>query len=190
MRQSTQHRRTKETDITLSLNLDGSGRADIQTGVGMLDHLLTALACHGRMDLSLRAAGDLDVDTHHTAEDCGLVLGAALDQALGDRSGIARFGTAFAPLDEALARVVVDLSGRPTFHFGDAQAALPNLAGDDLLETLRALATAGRLTLHADLLRGQNRHHALEALFKALALALRQAVRRDGVGIPSTKGAL
>jgi len=190
VRQSTKKRKTRETDITLSLNIDGSGESEIATGVGFLDHMFTALACHSRMDITLNATGDLEVDTHHTVEDCGLLLGAAIDEALNDRSGICRFAAAFAPLDEALARVVVDLSGRPFFCFNDAEGAMANLAGDVIMENLRSLATAGRMTLHIDLIRGLNRHHALEAVYKALALALRQAVALDGDAIPSTKGAL
>ncbi|MCK5148017.1 imidazoleglycerol-phosphate dehydratase HisB [bacterium] len=190
MRQSTYLRKTTETDITIGLNLDGSGESEIQTGVGLLDHMMTAFACHSRMDLSLKAEGDLHVDNHHTIEDAGLVLGYALNEALGDRKGIRRFATAFAPLDEALARVVIDLSGRPYFIFEDLCENIPNLAGDVMMENLRSIAMAGRMTLHIDLIRGLNLHHAIEAIYKSLAMALREAVIIDSNITPSTKGIL
>lgn len=186
-------RKTNETDITLALDLDGSGKAKISTGVGFLDHLLTALAKHARLDLSLDCRGDLEIDDHHSAEDCALALGAALDKALGERKGIARFGTAYAPLDEALARAVVDLSGRPcaVVDLGLGRFDINGLACENIGHVVRSLATAARATIHLDVLRGENDHHRAEAAFKALALALRQAVARDGgAGVPSTKGTL
>lgn len=192
-RTASVQRKTAETDVTLRLNIDGAGAAEIRTGVGFLDHLLTALARHARFDLMLTCTGDLHVDDHHTAEDCALALGAALDQALGDRRGVSRFGDAFAPLDEALARAVVDLSGRP---FADVRLelrreALGALACENVPHVLRSLASAARLTLHVDVLRGENDHHKAEAAFKAMALALRRAVARDGSDeVPSTKGVL
>jgi imidazoleglycerol phosphate dehydratase HisB len=191
-RQATIARRTRETDIALSLSLDGSGRAEVATGIGFYDHLLTALALHARLDLTLRCTGDLEVDDHHTVEDCALVLGQAVDQALGDRVGLRRFATAHAPLDEALARVVVDLSGRPFARvaLGLERDRIGAMATENISHALRSFATGARLTLHVDLLAGENDHHRAEAAFKALALALRAAVGRDGEGVPSTKGTL
>ncbi|MEO1009429.1 MAG: imidazoleglycerol-phosphate dehydratase HisB [Planctomycetota bacterium] len=186
-------RATKETRIELELDVDGSGRTDIETGLGFLDHMLTALAFHARFDLTLHCQGDLQVDDHHTAEDCGLVLGAAIDEALGDRAGIARFAHAYAPLDEALARVVVDLSGRPhaSVDLGLTRESIGGVACENLEHVLISIATAARMTLHADVLVGSNDHHRVEAAFKALALALRGAVAIDGRGdTPSTKGVL
>lgn len=186
-------RKTKETDIELELCLDGAGLADVATGIGFLDHMIVSLARHARFDLELRCTGDLDVDDHHTAEDCALALGAALDGALGDRRGIARFGAAFAPLDEALARVVVDLSGRPwpEVHLGLTRERVGSLACENAVHFFQSLAMAGRIALHVDVLRGDNDHHRIEAAFKALALALRSAVSPDGsADVPSTKGVL
>lgn len=186
-------RRTQETDIRLELSLDGSGRAEVATGIGFLDHLICGLVRHAGFDLELRCSGDLEVDDHHSAEDCALALGAALDQALGERRGIARFGHALAPLDEALARAVVDLSGRPWAEVDLAlqRDTVGGLAAENAEHFLRSLAMAGRSCIHVDLLRGANDHHRAEAAFKALALALRAAVARDGdERVPSTKGSL
>ena len=186
-------RATAETSFTVDLDLDGSGEASISTGIGFLDHLLTALARHGRMDLAVEGRGDLEIDDHHTAEDCALALGQAIDRALGDRAGIERFGSAYAPLDEALARAVVDLSGRPfaAVDLGLRRERLGELSTENLPHFLLSLATAARLTLHVDLLRGDNDHHRAEAAFKALALALRRAVARSGFAdVPSTKETL
>ncbi len=186
-------RTTAETAIRLELELDGSGRAEVATGIGFLDHLLSALARHARLDLILTCRGDLEVDDHHTAEDCALALGTALDRALGERRGIARFGSAHAPMDEALARAAVDLSGRPlaAVDLGLTRDALGGLSCENVGHVLASLATAARATLHVDVLRGSNDHHRAEAAFKAVALALRQAVARDGSDdVPSTKGVL
>jgi len=186
-------RETRETKIELTLDLDGTGKAEIETGIGFLDHLRGALACHARFDLRLSCAGDLEVDDHHTAEDCALALGRALDEALGERRGIARFGSAFAPLDEALARAVVDLSSRPfaVIDLGLRRDTIGELACENVGHVLRSLATAARLTLHVAVLYGENDHHRAEAAFKAVALALRAAIARDGEsGVPSTKGVL
>lgn len=188
-------RKTRETSVAVALRLDGEGQASIRTGIGFLDHLLTALACHARLDLELTCEGDLQVDDHHTAEDCGLALGAALDEALGDRAGIARFGYAYAPLDEALARAVVDLSGRPfaRIALGLRRDRIGALAAENVGHVLSSFATAARLALHVDVSEGANDHHRAEAAFKATALALRQAIARDGTGldrVPSTKGTL
>jgi imidazoleglycerol phosphate dehydratase HisB len=186
-------RQTGETNVRVELVLDGEGHADVETGIGFLDHMLTSLARHGRFDLQLSCEGDLEVDDHHTAEDSALALGAALDKALGERRGIRRFGHAFAPLDEALARVVVDLSGRPSAHVDTdfRRERIGDIATENLTHFFVSLATTARMTLHVDVLKGENDHHRAEAAFKALALALRQAVARDGSGdVPSTKGVL
>jgi imidazoleglycerol-phosphate dehydratase len=186
-------RETLETRIAIELALDGSGQSEVASGIGFLDHMLGALAKHARFDLKLSCAGDLESDDHHTVEDCALALGQALDQALGGRRGIARFGSAFAPLDEALARAVVDLSGRPcaVVELGLEREALGQLACESVPHFFASLATTGRMALHLDVLRGTNDHHRAEAAFKALALALRQAVRVEGPDeVPSTKGVL
>lgn len=185
-------RKTRETDVSVILLLDGTGIADIQTGIGFLDHMLNALAKHARFDLTVRCVGDLETGTHHTSEDVALGLGAALDAALGDRAGIKRFGHAYAPLDEALVRAVVDLSGRPcpVIDLGLRREKIGTLPTEDMVHVLRSLAVAGRMALHVDVLRGDNDHHRAEAAFKACALALRTAVARDGEGVPSTKGVL
>ena len=186
-------RETKETRIRLRLALDGEGRAEVATGLGFLDHMLCALARHGRFDLELACEGDLHVDDHHTVEDCAIALGRALDRALGERRGIARFGAAYAPLDEALVRAVVDLSGRPFAHveLGFARERIGEVATENLTHFFASLATNARMALHLDHIRGANDHHRAEAAFKALALALRQAVAPAGHGeIPSTKGSL
>ena len=193
-RTATVERATRETSITLALNLDGSANVAVATGIGFLDHLLTALATHARWDLSLQCKGDLHVDDHHTAEDCALALGAAIDQALGHRRAFARFGEAHAPLDEALARAVVDVSSRPhaEIRLDLRRPMIGALACENIAHVLRSLAVAARFTLHVDVLRGENDHHKAEAAFKATALALRRALARD-VGssdVPSTKGVL
>ena len=186
-------RRTGETDVQVELVLDGEGHADVETGLGFLDHMLTALAKHGRFDLQLSCEGDLEVDDHHTAEDSALALGTAFDQALADRRGIRRFGHAYAPLDEALARAVVDFSGRPSAHVATdfRRERIGDIATENLAHLFVSLATTARITLHVDVLKGENDHHRAEAAFKALALALRQAVSTDGSAeVPSTKGVL
>ena len=192
-REARVERKTRETQIELTLSLDGTGEHDVSTGIGMLDHLLGTLAKHGGFDLKLRCTGDLHVDDHHTAEDCALALGQAMDEALGERRGIARFGSAYAPLDEALARAVVDLSGRPwsEVSLDLAGRELGQLSAENAEHVLRSLAAVLRASVHVDVLRGQNDHHKAEAAFKALALALRQAVTPTGSpDIPSTKGVL
>lgn len=185
-------RTTGETRVELRLDLDGSGAAEVSTGIGFLDHMLTALARHSRFDLRLTATGDLEVDDHHTAEDCAIVLGRSLDQALGDRTGIRRFGYAYAPLDESLCRAVVDLSGRPwpEIGIGFAREKIGDLATENINHFLRSLAIEARMALHVDLIRGDNDHHKAESAFKAVAQALRQAVSADGGDVPSTKGTL
>jgi imidazoleglycerol phosphate dehydratase HisB len=191
-RTSVINRTTKETRITGRLILDGVGEIRVATGIGFLDHMLTALAFHAGWDLELDCRGDLDVDDHHTAEDCALALGEALDAALGDRSAIARFGTGHAPLDEALARTVVDLSGRPwpEIHLGLTREFLGGIATENLTHVLVSLAMSARCALHVDVLCGANDHHRAEAAFKATALALREALAPAAGGIRSTKGSL
>lgn len=185
-------RKTSETEISIELCIDGQGRAQVDTGIGFLDHLLTSLACHGRFDLELKCQGDLYIDDHHSVEDCAIVFGRALDRTLGDRKGIRRFGSAYAPLDEALARAVVDLSGRPcaVVDLGLTRETLGKLSTENIAHVIQSLAMTSNSTIHVDVLRGTNDHHRAEAAFKALALALRQAVARDGVDIPSTKGVI
>ena len=185
-------RSTAETEVKVSLNLDGRGVADVDTGLGFLDHMLASLTRHSGIDLTLRARGDTEVDDHHTVEDCAIALGRALDDAIGERVGIARFGSGYAPLDEALSRVVVDLSGRPwaDIHVAFTRDSVGDVATENLIHFLRSLAIEGRMSLHVDLIRGDNDHHKAEASFKALALALRTAVSVIGETIPSTKGTL
>ena len=188
-------RATGETDISLSLVLDGTGTVDARTGVLFLDHMLDALGRHGRFDLNVRCSGDVAMDPHHTVEDVGIALGQALRQGLGDRAGIERFGYAYAPLDEALARVVVDCSGRPFLQY---QVEMPEpmigtaFASSLVEEFWRGLVVNAALTVHIDLIRARNAHHAAEAIFKAAAVALRRAVVRSKVTevVPSTKGML
>ncbi len=194
-RRGEARRKTKETEVRVVVDLDGSGRAEIKTGIGFFDHMLEALARHAPYDLEIAASGDLHVDAHHTVEDVGIVLGQALSQALGERRGIRRYGDATVPLDDALARVVVDVSGRPFVAFHADPPTWQRLGDYDVAltpEFFRALATHGGLTLHVDLLRGQNAHHVVEAVFKAAARALGEATGVDPrvQGVPSTKGTL
>jgi len=186
-------RATSETRIQCALDLDGSGTSKLDTGIGFLDHMLGSLAKHARFDLELSCEGDLEIDDHHTAEDCALALGEAFDRALGERSGIARFGYAYAPLDEALARAVVDLSSRPfsDIRIGFTRERLGTIATENLTHVFQSFATAARITLHVDVSKGENDHHRSEAAFKAMALALRMACARDdSAAVPSTKGVL
>lgn len=188
-------RKTGETDVSLTLTLDGSGAGTRETGVGFLDHMLDLFARHGNFDLSVNATGDLKTGAHHTVEDVGIVLGQALDRALGDRSGITRYATATIPMDEARATTSIDISGRPFVAFSGGGLA-PGLIGDfdaELTEEfLRALANNANLTLHCSVEAGTNAHHIVEAVFKSLARALRAAVAIDPNqhGVPSTKGTL
>jgi imidazoleglycerol-phosphate dehydratase len=188
-------RKTKETEIALELNLDGSGQAEIATGVGFFDHMLTHLAKHALMDLTVKAKGDTHIDDHHTVEDISLVLGAALDKALGDKAGIYRYGWASVPMEDALANVTLDLSGRPAFVFNVKFPSRKIKTFDVELidESLRSLANSAKMNLHVNVPYGSNSHHIAEAIFKALAKALRQAVAVDtraGGKVPSTKGTL
>jgi len=183
---------TGETRVTVSLDLDGAGAATVDTGLGFLDHMLDALARHSGLDLEVAAEGDTDVDDHHTVEDCAIVIGGAFGEALGGADGIRRFGSAYAPLDEALARAVVDLSSRswPEINISFARDRIGDVAAENITHFLRTLAVEGRMTLHVDVLRGDNDHHKAEAAFKAVALALREATAVVGGGAPSTKGVL
>ena len=192
-RRATVVRRTAETQIEATLDLDGNGEAQVHTGLGFLDHMLTSLARHSGFDLELRAKGDLEIDDHHTVEDCALVLGQALREALGPLRGIARFGQAYAPLDEALARCVVDLSGRPwpRIDLGLRREKIGDVSTENLTHFFQSIAMEARINLHVDVLRGENDHHRCEAAFKATALALRAAVAlREDDRVPSTKEVL
>jgi imidazoleglycerol-phosphate dehydratase len=192
-RVATLERTTRETQISLRLDLDGSGSADVDTGVPFLDHMLNQLARHAPLDLRLRCRGDLHVDTHHTVEDCGLALGRALYQALGERRGIQRMADARVPMDEALAEVAIDLSGRPWSVLEVGDAGSTGLPPSLVAHFLESLATEGRLTLHARVVYGRDGHHQAEALFKAFARALGGAAAVDprrGGSVPTTKGTL
>jgi imidazoleglycerol-phosphate dehydratase len=187
-------RSTKETQIRLTLALDAAGQVQVATGVGFFDHMLELLARHGRLDLTVSASGDLATGAHHTTEDVGICLGQALDRALGDRSGIMRYGDAMVPMDEALAACAIDISGRPFCAF-DSRVAPTTIAGFEtelVEEFFRAVANNAKLTLHLQVLEGSNAHHKIEATFKAFARALREAVALDETepGVPSTKGVL
>lgn len=194
MRKAQLERKTLETKVKIGLNLDGTGFSDINTGVGFLDHMLTLLAKHGFLDLQVKAEGDLQVDSHHTVEDCGLALGQALKQALGDKSGIHRYGTCLLPMDEALAQVALDFSGRPylVWRAEIPRIMLGNMDAEMVEEFFRALAMESGLTLHIHLLEGKNTHHMVEAIFKAFARALAEAVSKDArvKGVMSSKGSL
>ena len=186
-------RETLETRVRVVLNLDGQGKAEVRTGIGFLDHMLASLARHARFDLDLECDGDLEVDDHHTSEDCALALGSALCEALGDKAGIARFGWSMVPMDEALARAAVDLSGRgfSAVDLGLKRDRVGGLASENAVHFFRSLASAAKAAIHVSVLYGDNDHHRLEAAFKALALALRSAVSLDpGAGVPSTKGVI
>ena len=195
MRTAEINRKTRETSIRVKLDLDGTGQSRVQTGIGFFDHMLEAFARHGLMDLEVEATGDLQVDGHHTVEDTGIVLGQAIAQALGNRTGIRRYADATVPLDEALVRAVIDVSGRPFLDYHVEVAKWQMLGEYDVFltpEFFRALVLNAGLTAHLDLLRGDNPHHIVEATFKAFARALEQAVRLDArvTGVPSTKGVL
>ena len=192
MRRASIDRQTAETTISATWDLDSSGGADISTGIGFFDHMLSALAVHSGTAMQVRCAGDLEVDTHHSSEDVGIVLGQVLNQALGERRGIERFGHMACPLDEALVMATVDLSGRPGLVY-DLQPSAPSLGAwerESIREFFAALVDHGRITLHLHQVCGNNSHHIVEAAFKAMARALRQAIAITGAGIPSTKGSL
>ena len=188
-------RSTKETQITVGVNLDGDGRCTLKIGVPFLEHMLEQVARHGLIDLNIEAKGDLHVDAHHTVEDIGITLGQALAKAAGDKKGIRRYGHAYVPLDEALSRVVVDFSGRPglEYHVEYPRARVGEFDVDLLHEFFQGLANHAQVTLHVDTLRGKNSHHIAETVFKAFGRALRAALERDprvGDAVPSTKGSL
>ncbi|HSJ80756.1 MAG TPA: imidazoleglycerol-phosphate dehydratase HisB [Thiobacillus sp.] len=195
MRTAQVTRNTLETQITVSLNLDGTGVSKLATGVPFLDHMLDQIARHGLIDLDIQAKGDLHIDAHHTVEDTGITFGQAFAQALGDKKGIRRYGHAYVPLDEALSRVVIDLSGRPglEYHVDYTRARIGEFDVDLFLEFFRGFINHAGVTLHIDNLRGINAHHQAETIFKAFGRALRMAVEADlrmGDVLPSTKGAL
>ena len=194
MRQATVERNTKETQITVTLKLDGSGQLDVETGLPFLDHMLDQIARHGLIDLTVRATGDLDIDAHHTVEDIGITLGQALNQAL-DKTGIRRYGHAYVPLDEALSRVVLDFSGRPglDYHVQFVKGTVGNFDVDLFHEFFQGFINHAMVTLHIDNIRGKNAHHQIETIFKAFGRALRTAMEIDARAadhIPSTKGVL
>lgn len=193
MRKSEIDRKTKETSIKINIELDGKGVSHIKTGIPFFDHMLTSFSKHSGIDMKISVEGDIEVDYHHTIEDTGIVLGAALNKALGDKRGIERFSDALVPLDEALTRTVLDISGRPFLHFGvefkrgdDGNGVNPYL----FEEFFRGLVNSGSLTLHIDLIRGDNSHHIVESIFKSFAKALKKAIKITGEDIPSSKGTL
>ncbi|MES2548003.1 MAG: imidazoleglycerol-phosphate dehydratase HisB [Pseudomonadota bacterium] len=195
MRQADVTRNTLETQITVSINIDGNGTAQFNTGIGFLDHMLDQIARHGLFDLNVQAKGDLHIDAHHTVEDIGITLGQAFAKAVGDKKGINRYGHAYVPLDEALSRVVLDLSGRPglEFHCEFTRAAIGDFDVDLVHEFFQGFVNHANVTLHIDNLKGHNSHHQCETIFKAFGRALRMAVTPDArmAGImPSTKGSL
>lgn len=195
MRQATIERRTNETEVTASVVLDGSGRCDVSTGIGFLDHMLGQFARHSLIDLNLKTAGDLYIDGHHTTEDTAIVLGQAIGEALGERRGIRRFGEALSAMDETLTRVVIDVSGRPylVWRVGFTQPRLGDLDTELVGHWFHAFSSNAALTLHLETLYGENNHHICELCFKGLARALRQAIEidpRKADAVPSTKGVL
>src|SRR3954466_11903970 len=195
MRKADIQRDTKETQVFVALDLDGTGQAQLASGIPFLDHMLDQIARHGSIDLTVRAKGDLEIDAHHTVEDIGITLGQAMAKALGDKAGVRRFGHAYVPLDEALSRVVIDFSGRPglEYHVKYTRGLIGEFDVDLVHEFFHGFVNHAQVTLHIDNLRGDNAHHQCETVFKAFARALRSAVERDPRAqgaIPSTKGAL
>lgn len=194
-RSATNSRTTAETSITVTIDVDGTGTTDCHTGLPFFDHMLDQLGRHGGMDLTVAAVGDLNIDAHHTVEDTGILLGAVLKEALGDKSGVRRFASLQVPLDEAAVEAVLDLSGRPFLHYeidppGEKILGDPPFDPQLMEEFWRAVVTSAGITLHLTLVRGRNTHHIIEASVKATARALRDAVRIEGTGVPSTKGTL
>ncbi|MGD9473064.1 MAG: imidazoleglycerol-phosphate dehydratase HisB [Novosphingobium sp.] len=195
MRTARIERKTSETDIAVEVNLDGTGRYDISTGIGFLDHMIEQFSRHSLIDITCRIKGDLHVDQHHTTEDSAIAIGQAIDQALGDKAGIGRYGTAYSPMDEVLARVALDISGRPYFVWkaGFSQPRLGEMDTELFEHWFHSIAQAVGITLHIELLYGSNNHHIVEGIFKGFARAMRQAVELDprkGGAVPSTKGQL
>ena len=195
MRTARIARKTSETEIFVEVNLDGTGSYEISTGIGFLDHMIEQFSRHSLIDVTLRVAGDLHVDQHHTTEDSAIALGQAIAQALGDKAGIGRYGSVYSPMDEALARVALDISGRPwlVWNAGFTQPRLGEMDAELFEHWFQSIAQAVGITLHIELLYGQNNHHIIEGIFKGFARAMRQAVERDprkGAAVPSTKGQL
>lgn len=192
---STIERNTNETRIVLSLNLDGTGKSDLKTGIGFFDHMLDQVARHGLIDITIQAQGDLEIDDHHTVEDVGIVFGQALSRCIGDKKGIRRYGHAYVPLDESLSRVVIDLSGRPhlSFHACFTRSEIGDFETELVREFFQGLVNHAGLTLHIDNIRGINSHHIAETIYKAFGRALRMALETDdriSGRVPSTKGSL
>jgi imidazoleglycerol-phosphate dehydratase len=195
MRTARIARKTHETDIFVEVNLDGTGAFDVGTGIGFLDHMIEQLSRHSLIDMVVKIKGDLHVDQHHTTEDCAIAIGQAITQALGTKAGIGRYGTAYSPMDEALVRVALDISGRPwlVWKAGFTQARLGEMDTELFEHWFQSFAQAAGITLHIELLYGSNNHHIIEGIFKGLARALRDAVEMDprkGAAVPSTKGLL
>ncbi|SHJ16860.1 imidazoleglycerol-phosphate dehydratase [Dethiosulfatibacter aminovorans DSM 17477] len=192
MREASIERKTKETEIEIKINIDGSGKADIDTGIGFFDHMLDLFAFHGKFDLTVKCRGDLDVDTHHTVEDIGISLGKAFFEAMGDKKGIRRYSTVFLPMDEALARVALDISGRAYLVYDDklSKDYLGRMDTQNFREFLRAFSNEARITLHAEVLYGDNDHHKIEAVFKGIGRALAEASQVIDDRITSSKGVL
>lgn len=191
-RKASEKRITKETEISVKLNLDGEGKSEIKTGIGFFDHMLEQLARHGNLDLDISVKGDLHIDSHHSIEDTGIALGKAFAKALGDKKGVNRFSSVLIPLDESLVRVVVDISGRP-YLFAElpfTREMVGEFPTEMVKEFMRAFAFNAGITLHLEILHGENCHHQIEAVFKALARAIKEAVRIESDKIPSTKGVL
>jgi imidazoleglycerol-phosphate dehydratase len=194
-RTASKHRATKETDIEVSLDLDGTGEVEVTTGIPFFDHMLSQLGRHGGFDLTVAARGDLEIDAHHTVEDTGIVLGEVFKEALGDKAGVRRFASNRVPLDEALVDIALDLSGRPYLHYevdfpGEKILGDPPFDPQLVEEFWRAFVVASAITLHISAVRGKNTHHLIEATFKGTARSLRDAVKVEGTGVPSTKGSL
>ena len=191
MRQSELKRKTAETDIYMSLDLDGSGKSDVQSGVGFFDHMLELLTHHAKFDITLKCKGDTNVDGHHSVEDIGIVFGKLLYELLGDKKGIARFAHAYIPMDESLCRCAVDISGRPYLSFNASFAEKIGDFDSELIEEFfRAVTSYGFITVHIDLIRGENSHHKAEAVFKSFAVSLGEAVKVVGSNVPSSKGVI
>lgn len=191
MRKGTKERNTRETKITVSLNLDGTGKNSIDTGVGFFDHMLELFACHGKFDLEVRCDGDTKVDAHHSVEDIGIVMGKLFYELLGDKKGIERYAAVYVPMDESLARSVVDISGRPFLSYNaELKGKIGDFDAELTEEFFRAFCTYGLITAHIDVIRGGNMHHMAEAAFKSFARALKAAVKVTGTEIPSSKGTL
>lgn len=192
MRTGQKERRTKETQISVKMNLDGTGKYSVHTGIGFLDHMLELFSCHSGIDLELTVKGDLNVDAHHSVEDTGIVIGKLLHELLGDKNGIARYATSYIPMDETLARTVIDVSGRPCFVFNcdGLKGKIGEFDAELVEEFFRAVSSYGMLTIHTEVLYGNNLHHIAEAVFKSFAHALHDAVAIVGNSVPSSKGVL